>query len=68
MKLRINYKDGTEKYIGVNRVDIIPIPEEDPNQPTIFHINNVSATEIDLHVTSNIISDISEIENMDFIE
>lgn len=68
MKLRINYKDGTEKYIGVNRVDIIPVPKDASNFPIIFNINNVSKSEIDIHTSSNIISDISEIENMDFIE
>lgn len=68
MKLRINYLDGTEKCIEINKIDIIPIPKEEPNFPIIFNINNVSNKEIVINVTSNAISDISKVKNIDFVE
>jgi hypothetical protein len=68
MNLRINYLDGTEKRVDIKKIDIIPVPEEDPNFPTIFNISNISGKEIIINVTSNIISDISEVKNIDFVE
>jgi len=52
----------------IKKIDIIPAPKEEPNFPTIFNISNISGKEIIINVTSNIISDISEVKNIDFIE
>ena len=66
MKIKISYKDGSSKEIVIKDVVVNKMPD-DGKAPITFHING----ELDrglLLVSSNVVSDISQLDKLEMVE